>query len=142
MSWGKWIIVAFVLFAGFIATLVTVCMKQDVSLVSKDYYKDELNYQEQIVRMNNVNQLPTKPVIQRSGDYIVVDFHQLRDVENGKLNLFSPSDPRKDKTFKLSSVTTVPQQFSISDIAKGMYRARMQWNMHGKEYYLETIITI
>jgi hypothetical protein len=40
MNWGKWIIVSFVLFAGFIGTLVTVCVRQDISLVSKDYYKE------------------------------------------------------------------------------------------------------
>lgn len=142
MSWGNWIIVAFVLFAAFIATLVTVCMKQDVSLVSHDYYKDELNYQEQIVRMNNVNQLQSKPVIQKSGDHLVLEFNQLRNIENGKLNLFRPSDPGKDKTFTILPANTTQQAFSIRDMAKGMYRARMQWVMHGKEYYLETLITI
>jgi len=142
MSWGNWIIVAFVLFAAFIATLVTVCMKQDVSLVSRDYYKDELNYQEQIVRMNNVSQLQNKPVIEKSGDHLVLEFDQLRNIENGKMILFSPSDPHKDKAFPIVPANGTQQKFSIHDMAKGMYRARMQWAMHGKEYYLETLITI
>jgi hypothetical protein len=42
MSWGKWIVVSFLLFAGFIATLVTICMKEDVGLVSSSYYDEEL----------------------------------------------------------------------------------------------------
>ena len=57
MNWGKSIILAFVLFAGFIATLVVVCVREDISLVSKDYYKEELLYQDQIQRLNNASQL-------------------------------------------------------------------------------------
>jgi hypothetical protein len=142
MSWGKWIIVAFVLFAGFIATLVTVCMRQDISLVSKDYYQEELVYQDQILRMNNVNQLDHKPVIQRSGNFLEIDFNRFNEIEKGQLKLFSPSDPAKDKSYSLKSIDNTKQLLPIGDVAKGMYRARMQWIMHGKEYYLETVINI
>jgi hypothetical protein len=142
MNWGKWIVVAFVLFAGFIATLVTVCMRQDVSLVSKDYYKDELNYQDQISRMNNVNQLDQKPVIQKSGNFLVIDFDQFKDIQKGQLKLFNPSDAKKDRVYMLQSSAETKQSFPIDDVAKGMYRARMQWVMNGREYYIETVITI
>ena len=47
MNFGKWIVVAFVFFSLFIGTLVTVCVRQDISLVSTDYYKEELIYQDQ-----------------------------------------------------------------------------------------------
>ena len=53
MNWGKWIIVSFVLFAAFIGILVVICVRQDISLVSKNYYQEELAYQQQIDRMNN-----------------------------------------------------------------------------------------
>jgi hypothetical protein len=142
MNWGKWIVVAFVLFAGFIATLVTVCMRQDINLVSKDYYKEELEYQDQIARINNVNTLTQKPIIQKSGSFLVVDFSQFKDIEKGQLKLFSPSDPKKDKTFAITSSDATKQSFSINDVAKGMYRARMLWEMNGKGYYLETVVNI
>jgi hypothetical protein len=41
----------FILFAAFIGTLVTVCLRQDISLVSKDYYKEELQYENQLTRL-------------------------------------------------------------------------------------------
>jgi hypothetical protein len=142
MTWGKWIIVSFVLFAGFIATLVTVCMRQDVNLVSKDYYKEELAYQEQIARMNNTNQLDAKPIIRQSGDFVEVEFAHFHKIENGSLKLFRPSDPRLDKAFVLPSTGSNKQSFSTTGLGRGMYRARMQWLMDGKEYYIETIIHI
>ena len=142
MTWGKWIVVSFILFAGFIATLVTVCMQQDVNLVSKDYYKEELAYQEQIVRMNNTNQLNVKPIIRQSGDFVEVDFEHFHKIESGSLKLFRPSDPRLDKAFALTSTQSNTQSFRTTGMDKGMYRARMQWAMDGKEFFIETIINI
>ena len=63
MNWGNGIIFSFVLFAIFIAILVTVCVRQDISLVSSDYYQEELKYQDQITRINNTSKLDTQPVI-------------------------------------------------------------------------------
>ena len=51
MNWGKSIVLSFVLFAAFIVTLVTVCLRQDISLVSKEYYKEELQYENQLTRL-------------------------------------------------------------------------------------------
>ena len=142
MNWGKWIIVAFVLFAGFIATLVTVCIRQDVSLVSKDYYQEELAYQDQITRLNNTNALLEKPVIRKAGTALKVNFKDFKNIESGSLKLFRPSDPDMDKSFMLESTQEDSQSFPIRDLEAGMYRARMQWMMDGKEYFIETIINI
>jgi hypothetical protein len=142
MNWGNWIIVVFVLFAGFIATLVTVCMREDVSLVSKDYYQEELAYQDQMLRVNNANQLAGKPVIERNGDLLEIYFDEFDKIEKGTLKLFRPSDPKMDKTFVLESTKENKLSFSVNELEKGMYRARMQWLMGDKEYFVETIVNI
>ena len=142
MNWGKWIIVAFILFAGFIATLVTVCMRQDVSLVSREYYKEEIEYESQMDRIKNANELLQKPIIEKSGDYVTIDFNRFKDVEQRQLRLFRPSDARMDKTYELRSSFGTKQTFPIDGLKKGMYRARMQWLMKGKEYFIETVVNI
>jgi hypothetical protein len=142
MSWGKWIIICFILFTVFIATLVTVCMRQDVSLVSKDYYQEELAYQDQLARVNNANRLSERPVIQKNGDFLEVNFSNFNVVRNAELKLFRPSDAAMDKIFTLETTTKTTQSFSIADLEKGMYRARMLWKMNDKEYFIETIINI
>jgi hypothetical protein len=142
MNWGKSIVLAFILFAGFIATLVTVCIRQDVSLVSKDYYRDELAYQDQIRRVNNANALSQKPIIQKVGNSLEIRFNQFGNIEKGVLKLFRPSDSTMDRVFALKAQNADMQSFPIDDLQKGMYKARMQWQMNGKEYYIETIINI
>jgi len=142
MNFGKWIVVSFVLFAVFIGTLVTVCIREDVNLVSNDYYKEELAYQEQIERLNNTEKLVQKPTIKLTDHTsLQVEFKQ-NAVQEGELKLFCPSNPKMDKKFKLSTSGTGSQVFELSGLQSGMYKAQLLWTMDGKEFYLEEIINI
>lgn len=131
---------SFIMFAGFIGTLVTVCVRQDISLVSKDYYKEELEYEQQMVRMKNVSLLPSKPIIKVENGSIQIAFDQFNEIEKGELKLFRPSDSSMDKKFKLARISSPTQLFSTESLESGMYRARMQWTMNGKEFFLEEIV--
>ena len=142
MNFGKWIVVAFVLFAIFIATLVTVCVRQEIPLVTKEYYNEELKYQEQIERNQNTAQLSSMPTIEISGEDLVITYDHLANIENGELKLFRPSDPDLDQQFKVEASSQVAQRFSLGDVQRGLYRARLSWEQAGKEYYLEKIIVL
>ena len=143
MNWGKSIVLSFILFAAFIGTLVTVCLRQDISLVSKDYYKEELQYENQITRLKNVSQLKSKPVIKvLENKTIQIAFDRFDDMENGELRLFRPSDSSKDKKYSLVPTSNATQEFPTTDLVPGMYRAKMQWTMNGKEFFLEEVIFI
>ena len=141
MNWGKWIIVSFVLFVVFIATLVAVCIRQDINLVTKDYYKDELAYQDQLDRMNNTYGLAEKPSIKVTNDTnLEISFNQFNEIEKGRLQLFCPSNENMDRHYNIEPSRERQQYYTLIDLPKGMYRARLQWTMHGKEYYMEEVI--
>lgn len=143
MNWGKSIVLAFVLFGAFIATLVTICMQQDVSLVTKDYYREELAYQRQIDRMAQTATLSEKPVIQLEGPNLLkVSYREFSKVRKGALELFRPSDPALDKHFVLPKTSEPSLYFSTEGLEKGMYRARLRWSMNGREFFLEEVIRL
>jgi hypothetical protein len=133
MSWGKGIVLAFIGFAAFIGVLVTVCVKQDVNLVSKDYYKEELNYQQQIDAMKNAAQLTTKP-------FIVVDQKHIgvSGLQRGELRLVRPSDSRFDASFVVDSVKT----FDLSKYPSGRYNASLRWELNGKSFLIQEPINL
>ena len=140
MNFGKWIVIAFVLFALFIGTLVTVCVREDISLVSKDYYKEELAYQEQINRISNTQTLKVKPIVSKTNENgLQVLFAE--GIDKGTLKLFCPSNKNMDRSFALDSSIQI-QSFNIADLQRGMYRAKISWSMAGKEFYYETEIYI
>ena len=59
MNWGTRIIIMYVGFVALIITLVVVSMRQQVDLVTPDYYAKELKYQTNIDKTKNYNELKT-----------------------------------------------------------------------------------
>ncbi len=142
MNWGKWIVVAFVLFAGFIGTLVTVCMREDISLVSRNYYQEELRYQDQIARINNTEQLRDKPAIKAGNGVLEISYGAFASLENGKLTLFRPSNGKLDQQYDVPAVNASVQRIDVSNLPGGRYKAKLSWSSEGKEYYMENDITL
>jgi hypothetical protein len=143
MNFGKWIVVAFVAFAIFIGTLVTVCVRQDISLVSKEYYKEELAYQGQIQRIQNTRELKEKPIMEKiDAKTLELRFDLKSNVQKGKLLFFCPSNPHMDKSFDLDLSKANVQLVNIASLQKGMYRAKLFWTVEGKEFFVEQVIYI
>lgn len=139
MNWGKSIVLAFVLFAIFIGVLVTISVRQDIPLVSTNYYEQELNYQEQIERIKNTNALAEKPAVGIVEGVLEVRYSAMAQVTSGELELFRPSDASLDRKYALANTETV-QRIDLKGLPGGMYKARMRWVQDGKEYYLENTI--
>lgn len=118
-------------------------MRADVSLVSKDYYKEELEFQKQITRIENTSALLTKPDIMVTGESTIqITFDSFSRIEAGELNLFRPSDSAMDKKFTLHPSESTIQEFDTNRLGRGLYRARMLWTMDGKEFFHEQVIFI
>ena len=90
MNWGKWIFVSFLLFGALVAGLVTISMRQEVNLVERDYYQQELVYQEQIKRLQNTEELVVKPSFEVTSSEIVLRYADLNRIRKGTLRLFRP----------------------------------------------------
>lgn len=140
MNWGKWIAVSFVLFALFIGGLVTICVRQDISLVATDYYKQELDYQQQIDRSANTNLLEFKPEISIMNNTLQVSYPDFSSIQAGEVKLFRPSNAGSDRVFELKTTSDTVQVFDLSSQQKGMYKAKLKWTMNEKEYYLEKTV--
>ena len=142
MDFGKWIMVAFISFAFFIGTLVVVCFRQEIGLVSKNYYQDELNHQQKIIQKANANELHISPVISVEAESVNVFFPEIDRVEGGELNLLRPSDEQLDQKFEWKGSNGEMQRFALGRHDKGLYRASLRWRMSGKDYYIEKLIVI
>jgi len=146
MNWGKGIVFAFIGFALVISTLVVISMKQDVNLVAPDYYKQELAYQDQIVRQENFNELNDKPiVIKESSEILLIEFPTIlsNDLESGYFLLFRSSSSKLDQKYKLELDTLGKQRIPISTLVKGVWKVRLYWKgKNNKEYYSESILNV
>ncbi len=142
MNWGKGIIISFVFFATFIGLLVTVCIRQQVSLVSKNYYIEELNYQQQIDQLSNASALPSPPSISIHNGFAELKYDDLVNIQNGVLSLYRPSDPGLDKSYEVASSPDSTARFDISSLRPGKYNVNFHWTMNDKKYLSQLVIVL
>jgi hypothetical protein len=136
----KWVVFSFIGFALFIGTLVTICVRQDVSLVSANYYQDELVHQKKMTEQQNMLDLKTEPNLTLTNQRIKISYPALTELEHGEIRLTRPSDSRLDQRFPLGKESE--QDFLLSVSARGLYRVTLQWSMNGKDYYFEKLMVL
>ena len=139
MYWKKWIIASFVLFAVFIISLVIICIREDINLVSASYYKDELAYGQQMQRMQNTQSMHMQPVV-KMNNRTQMEIIFKDQVMHGSATMFCPANEARDKTFQLS--TDSIQRFDVSQLPAGMYKLKITWTAHGTEFYSEDIVIL
>jgi len=138
MNFGKSITLSFILFAVFIGTLVFICMRQEVNLVSADYYSRELSHGKKMDAERNAGALKDQPQLAFLNNQLVVKWNQLSRIEEGELQLLRPSDPDLDRTFHIAKgITDSSVSFPIEKSSSGLYRVRFSWKMEGTEYLVE-----
>lgn len=143
MNWGYKVMMVFIAFGLFMGFLVYSCMKTPVSLVSAEYYKDELNYQQVIEGAQRANGLASKAAVSVQHDRVLLqlparDSGQLK----GKVLFYCVNDMRHDRRLALETSSAGQQEFPLSLFSAGRYIVKMDWSVNGENYYTEQEIVI
>ena len=143
MNWGHKLILVFIAFAGFMGYMVYSCMQAQISLVSKDYYKDELNYQKVIDGNSHANKLskPVELVKQANSIQLQIPTQPDKRIE-GNVWFYCVSDAKKDRKYILNTDENGAQQFLLDDFKSGRYIAKIQWETTAGNYYTEKEIIV
>lgn len=139
MNWGKSIALFYGLFVVALLAVVAFSFTRNVNLVTEDYYKQELVYEDQINRVKNTQSLEEKPTIQLKGSYVELVFPTELSPK-GNILFFRPSDSNLDKRIAISLGADNKQQIDFSREKKGLWKAKLNWKQSGKEYYQEFVI--
>jgi hypothetical protein len=145
MNFGHKIGIFYGLFVVFMLTLVTLCIKQkDISLVSNDYYKKEIAYQDEIEKQQNAGQLVTPVRINYAGEkqQVTVSFPVEQKDATGKVQFYRPSDAKKDFTVDLNLNERATQEISVDQLTKGLWVIKIEWEKAGKAYLKEEKIVL
>lgn len=139
MSWGKGIAIALTVFVLFIATLVTIIIRQKVDLVSEDYYTQEINYQQEIDGINNGNE-ELELSFMKKDDQLVVEVPEKTNSKNITFQFYRANDKTLDKTFELenSKMLLIP----LNQLAKGNYSVRAEYEIDGEIIIQKYEVTI
>jgi hypothetical protein len=143
MSWGYRITILTLGFVGFMTFLVISAFRQNFDLVTEDYYGKELQFQTQIEKQKNYQQLKESiQCILNEADLMIkfpADFSNKK--MEGEITLFRPSDASKDLKVKIASLNGV-QIIDRKQLIPGLYRIQIDYESEGKAYYFEEDIMI
>lgn len=143
MNFGVKITILYLSFVALILTLVFLSYGQKVELVSKDYYAQELKYQDKIDAIHNTNALSSSIDHKIDASTILLSINpELNKAGlSGSINFFRPSDSSKDVKIKMNFVND-QQVISKSTLEHGTYKMQLSWTSNGKNYYKEEVIYI
>lgn len=136
MNWGKSIILVFVLFAGFIGTMVYRMTRQRVDLVSENYYQDAITFQQHIDRVANARINSSVTMIYQS-DHQQVVFVLPTDLRKGEITFYRPGDRQQDFRVNIPTEHPIRQVVPTKSLAKGNWRVQFTWSDGQREYYKE-----
>ena len=144
LNWGHKLIGVFLVFAGMMSYLVYQSVTTRFDLVSKEYYKDELQFQQVIDGTKRANQLSSKVTIEQNGHFLVLRLpNEMKQATvTGKIWFYCADDARKDKKIPLQVNADAVQQIDARQFLFGNYTAKISWESNQQLYYTETKITI
>ena len=129
------IYIAFVAGMGF---LVFKASSQKFDLVTKDYYDQELKYQQVIDQAANTSRLSAPIAIEKNPSDLKISFP--REMKNKRklvdFYLYYAADAKKDfrRSFELNE-NEITQALPVG--MKGMYELKLTWEADGVKYYFE-----
>lgn len=139
MNWGKGIVIGMATFMTFIIVLVVGLMMNRVDLESEDYYKREINYQQEITAQENANKLESKIEIISNTEFLVVKVPE-GEFTKIEMHLSRPNDQKMDKLFKIEGT----KSFLINkkELEKGLYTVELSYMVDNKPCLQKESVTI
>ncbi len=137
-NWGTGIVIAFIGFISFIMYFVismNTNSKYDHDLVTEDYYKQELEFQNDIDKEKNAQTLAENIEWKKTSDGVIIIFPKSLELNGitGKVFLYRPSNKQFDfeMDISLSNHNLLIPDKSLLD---GRWNIKVDWQFNGKSY--------
>jgi hypothetical protein len=142
--WPLGIFTAFGLFFVGMASVVVIAATHRDHLVNDNYYEQELKFQSQIDNAARTQKSGATIAYDDANRSIVLSLPvaQLAQKFSGVINLYRPAEPKLDREFLLEPRADGTQTLNVSQLAAGLWLARVKWNAGGENYFLEQKIKI
>lgn len=139
MNFGHKLTIGMLLFMSFIIFMVIKSFHQNFDLVTENYYKKELEYQNIINKKKNASEIAKEISIENSKLRLSVKFPESLKNVRGTARLFRPSDKNLDRQMDFEG-----NNFTIEkkNLTKGKYILILDFTDGQKEFFIEKPVFI
>jgi len=143
-NFGTAIYAFLICFIGMLITVVIKSRSVDHSLVYDDYYDKDIHYQNQYDKLQNYNQNIESNKLAMSYRDRYLDFIFTQDAKdvNGKIFFYRPSDKSMDFVKELNLNDLQTYSIPKDELSTGKWKAKVEWQSNGVDYYKEFEIFI
>jgi len=144
MSWGWKITILYGSFVAMMVTLVIMSARQDIPMVTEDYYEKDLQYETHMVRVANSRNLEqdVTVVYNQETQQVTVTFpNEITDF-SGEILCFRPSQEGLDFTLPIENLKEKTLTFRTSEMIPGRWKVKIDWEGDSEIYYKEIAIFI
>ena len=138
INWGTGIVIAFIVFIGFIMFLIALMMsdtKLDHELVTEEYYEKGTYYQKEIDAEKNAQLLSENIVVTKTAEGFLLEFPKSLEYSKieGTISFYRPSNKKLDFDFPIvlsSHNLLIPDK----SLLEGRWDISVNWNYEGVNY--------
>lgn len=139
MNWGNKLIIVFIAFGSMISYMVYRCMRTPVNLVSEQYYKDELAYQDVIDGTRQANALSSSVALTETAGAVRVQLprEMWGKAVTGSVFFYCPADVARDRHIEMRMDSSGSQEIARGLLPGGHYTVKVSWKSAGVGYYTQ-----
>ncbi len=143
-NWGTGIAVVYGLFAFTMVAFVLRSRAYDPGLVSKDYYKLDLNYQAHLDKKHNSAALEVglKTQYDQTKQVIRLQFPPAAGTPSGKVKCFRSSTVRDDLFLDIKTNAEGIMEIPAEHLARGLWNIEVDWQGNNVPFYHEAKLTV
>ncbi len=142
--WPIGIVAAFAVFIVLTAFFVKSAVSSRTDLVTRDYYEQELRYQERLDQLRRT--APWMDHIRvrwEPGELrVAIPAEHAAAGVRGRLVLYRPSAAAQDVEWPLAPDANGEQRIPAEGLAAGLWKAQLHWSAENEDYYFEEPLVI
>jgi len=144
LSWGTGLVIAIAVFLVGIAILVTIAVRQDISLVQDRYYERGQEYGSRQRAIERALALSESLTLEVRRKVASVQFPRTVPAGeiHGTITLYRPSNRSLDRSMVIALDTAWSQTVDCTGVAPGFWRIQVEWTMNREEYFREFPVVI
>lgn len=125
------------------ASLVVFAVRNPSDLVSKDYYRQEIEHQQRIDSERRAREDAHPPVMRydQHRNAFVVEFPS-KAPDAGTLTFYRPSDAKLDRVVPIDLDEHLRQSVDLTDFKNGLWRMRLEWTRQADKYFMEQVLVL
>jgi len=141
--WPYGIVLAFLIFCGFMIGFAVYSTNSKTELVAEDYYDQEIQYQQVIDGKNRMKSLANAPELTVDAQQVTVALPEaLHTADSGHVRFYRPSNENFDYRVDLTDFEAGQLALTADKFVSGPYQVVLQFYIAGALYFHEERITI